>query len=91
MLLRTHRQRLGLTQAQLAQRVGKTQAYISSLESGRRTTPGVRTMNALADALALSGDERDGFVLGFVRAAQEPTTDSEHSFRCASVAGEEAA
>jgi transcriptional regulator with XRE-family HTH domain len=91
MNLRALRLRAGLTQAELGQRCGRSQQFVAALEGSRPCNPSIRILNALADALALSGDERDGFVLGFVRAAQEPTTDSEHSFRCASVAGEEAA
>jgi len=39
----------GLTQEQLAQRMGTTQSVIARLESGRRM-PGVRTLERLAEA-----------------------------------------
>jgi transcriptional regulator with XRE-family HTH domain len=43
------RVRAGLTQEQLAQRMGTTQSVIARLESGRRM-PGVRTLEKLAEA-----------------------------------------
>ena len=43
------RVRAGLTQEQLAQRMGTTQSVIARLESGRRM-PGVRTLERLAQA-----------------------------------------
>lgn len=43
------RVRAGLTQEQLAQRMGTTQSAIARLESGRRM-PGVRTLERLAAA-----------------------------------------
>ena len=43
------RVRAGLTQEQLAQRMGTTQSAIARLESGRRM-PGVRTLERLAEA-----------------------------------------
>lgn len=46
------RTRLGLTQAQLAQRIGCTQAAVSHYESGARQ-PSVETLAALLAALGL--------------------------------------
>lgn len=43
------RVRAGLTQEQLAQRMGTTQSVIARLESGKRM-PGVRTLERLAEA-----------------------------------------
>lgn len=43
------RVRAGLTQEQLAQRMGTTQSAIARLESGQRM-PGVRTLEKLAEA-----------------------------------------
>jgi transcriptional regulator with XRE-family HTH domain len=43
------RARAGLTQEQLAQRMGTTRSAIARLESGRRM-PGVRTLERLAEA-----------------------------------------
>jgi len=65
MRLRYHRLRRGLTQAQLAEKVNKTQAYISSLESGSRNQPSIGLLNALADALELGPPERAEFILSF--------------------------
>lgn len=49
-IFRARRRALGLTQAQLAQRVGTTQSVIAALETGRRTLS--RTMEAsVAEAL----------------------------------------
>lgn len=48
--LRSRRLRLGLTQAELAEKLGVAQAYISDLESGRKR-PLVDTLATIADAL----------------------------------------
>lgn len=47
------RQRAGLSQAQLAQRVGTSQTVISSLESGSRM-PQLTTLKKIAEALGTS-------------------------------------
>lgn len=104
MLLRAHRQRLRLTQALLAQRVGRTQAYISSLESGRHRSPGFATLNALCDALSLTADERVELILSFAQAqppaptavvadggAPAGTSDTEQMFQISALAGAEEA
>lgn len=87
MRLRYHRLRRGLTQAQLAEKVNKTQAYISSLESGSRSQPSIGLLNALADALELSEAERAEFILSFALrpvgggGAGEPTAVAEGLLR----------
>lgn len=50
------RRRAGLSQQQLAERVGTKQPVISMYESGERE-PSLKTLEALADALAVSFDE----------------------------------
>lgn len=53
------RQRAGLSQAQLAQRVGTSQTVISSLESGSRM-PQLTTLMKIAEALGTSFEIRLG-------------------------------
>ena len=53
-LIRTRRRLLGLTQAELANRVGISQAYISNLERGRTQLPKVHIRRELAQALRMS-------------------------------------
>lgn len=50
---RDTRHQLGLTQIELAERVGITQAAYSAIETGRRTTT-IKTARAICDALGLS-------------------------------------
>jgi transcriptional regulator with XRE-family HTH domain len=45
------REARGLTQAELADKVGVTQVYISSLESGARKNPSLELLRKLAKAL----------------------------------------
>ncbi|HZG66175.1 MAG TPA: helix-turn-helix domain-containing protein [Herpetosiphonaceae bacterium] len=56
--LRRHREAAGLTQEELAERAGLAAAAISALERGARQRPYPHTVEALATALGLSGDER---------------------------------
>ena len=44
----------GLTQAALAKRAGVTEAYVSMIESGKRTTPSLPTLKRLARALGVA-------------------------------------
>src|SRR5258706_155752 len=52
----------GLTQEQLAARAGLSPAAISALESGKRRTPRFATVELLAAALALDGQQRNELV-----------------------------
>jgi transcriptional regulator with XRE-family HTH domain len=56
-VLAGQRQRLNLTQTMLATEVGCTASYINHLENGRRATPHLRMIDALADALGVDGQE----------------------------------
>jgi transcriptional regulator with XRE-family HTH domain len=47
----------GLTQEELADRIGETQPYISELETGAVRNPRVETLLALADALGTTVDD----------------------------------
>ena len=58
-LLRGRRQEAGLTQEELARKSGLSVRAISDLERGRSTRPYPRTARMLADAMALSGTDRD--------------------------------
>ena len=51
--LRAARLKAGLTQAELARRMGITQAHYSAVETGRRGTFGPRLSLALAEALQI--------------------------------------
>jgi predicted ATPase/DNA-binding XRE family transcriptional regulator len=57
-LLRTLRERAGLTQQELAERAGLTPHGISALERGTRTRPYPHTVRALADALGTDDGQR---------------------------------
>ena len=61
-VLRRHRLAAGLSQEQLAERAGLSVRGISDLERGRRATPRPETVRMLAEALALSAEERAGLI-----------------------------
>ena len=54
-IVRNARRTRGLSQAQLAERIGSIQAYVSRLERGLEN-PGLLTMDQLARALGRSFD-----------------------------------
>ena len=54
-IVRNARRARGLSQAQLAERIGSVQAYVSRLERGLEN-PGLLTMDQLARALGRSFD-----------------------------------
>jgi transcriptional regulator with XRE-family HTH domain len=54
--IKEKRIKLGLTQKQVAESVGVTDAYICSLESGKRCPPPYRTVATLAEAIGLNVD-----------------------------------
>ncbi len=56
--LRKLREHSGLTQEQLGERAGLSANAISSLERGERRHPYPHTVQALAEALALSDEDR---------------------------------
>ena len=56
--LRTLRESAGLTQEELASRVGLTAEAVSALERGERKRPYPHTVRPLADALGLSEEDR---------------------------------
>ena len=62
MLLRRLREAAGLSQGDLSSRSGLTGNGIGAIERGERRHPYPHTVRALADALKLSGDERDAFL-----------------------------
>jgi transcriptional regulator with XRE-family HTH domain len=49
--LRQLREARGLSQLRLAQRAKVAQGYISAIEAGRKTNPGIETLRKLAKAL----------------------------------------
>ncbi|MET9022707.1 helix-turn-helix domain-containing protein [Actinopolymorpha sp. NPDC004070] len=66
-LLRTLRERAGLTQQELAERAGLTPHAVSSLERGARTRPYPHTVRSLADALGASESDRGALVAAVPR------------------------
>ena len=66
-LLRTFRERAGLTQEELAERAGLTPHAISALERGTRTRPYPHTVRALAGALGMSDVEVAHFITAVPR------------------------
>lgn len=56
-LLRDHRLKAGLSQEDLAERIGVNRAYVAMLETGRRRNPSRKTLAALVAALSLSEAE----------------------------------
>jgi predicted ATPase/transcriptional regulator with XRE-family HTH domain len=60
-LLRSYRERVGLTQEELAERAGLSAQGVSALERGLRRRPYLPTVRALADALGLTASERAAF------------------------------
>jgi predicted ATPase/DNA-binding XRE family transcriptional regulator len=61
-LLRSRRRAAGLTQAELAARAGVGVRTVRDLERGRANRPQRTTVELLATALGLSGDDRAAFV-----------------------------
>ena len=59
-IMRMHRERVGLSQLELAELSGIHQVTISALEKGRNSGGNLDTIELLADALALSIDEYVG-------------------------------
>ncbi|MBI3969341.1 MAG: helix-turn-helix domain-containing protein [Chloroflexi bacterium] len=57
--LRARREDAGLSQNQLAKRVGLNSGYVSRLEAGARESPSREAVLALASALELGEPERD--------------------------------
>jgi transcriptional regulator with XRE-family HTH domain len=55
--LKKRRQQAGLTQGELAERIGKSQGYIGDLERGDRRGLTVTTLERLADVLGCTTDE----------------------------------
>jgi transcriptional regulator with XRE-family HTH domain/tetratricopeptide (TPR) repeat protein len=60
-LVHEHRLRLGLTQAELAERTGVSLRSIRSIETGRTTLPRATTVRLLATAFGLTGREWQEF------------------------------
>lgn len=74
LLLRSLRERAGLTQQELAERAELTTHAISSLERGTRTRPYPHTVRSLSDALSATDSERTALIAAIPRrkAAAEP-------------------
>ncbi|MGA5763724.1 ATP-binding protein [Nonomuraea bangladeshensis] len=61
-LLRSHRLRRRLTQEALAERAGISSRSVAELERGRGRSPRPRSLEQLATALDLDGEEREEFI-----------------------------
>ncbi|WP_213013982.1 helix-turn-helix transcriptional regulator, partial [Paractinoplanes toevensis] len=59
--VRAHRRRLGLSQEDLAERIGVSTSTIGKVEAGRINQPRPVTVRLLADAFGLTDDARDTF------------------------------
>lgn len=57
MRIKYYRKLRGMTQCQLAERVGVTQAYICNLESGQRANPSFSLLVKIAHALNTTLEE----------------------------------
>src|SRR5262245_32978738 len=72
-LLRRQRLAAGLTQEELASRSGVGVRTVRELERGRVLRPQRGTVSLLADALELSGDAREAFVMAAATRRAAPT------------------
>jgi tetratricopeptide (TPR) repeat protein/transcriptional regulator with XRE-family HTH domain len=78
-VVRAYRQRLGLTQEELAAKAGLGVRTIRKLEAGLVRTPRPVTVRLLADAFGVVGTDREGFcqaAAGEPTAAREPADSS---------------
>jgi tetratricopeptide (TPR) repeat protein/transcriptional regulator with XRE-family HTH domain len=71
-LLGRFRVAAGLTQQALAERAGLSAGAVSSLERGARKYPQRHTVEALADALDLTGEQREQFIAATPRRRTGP-------------------
>ncbi|CAE6795526.1 hypothetical protein R70006_05054 [Paraburkholderia domus] len=60
--IRTRRKQLGLTQAALAMRMGVDDAYVSAVETGKRTPDGSQFLTMMCQALQLNDDQANELV-----------------------------
>jgi tetratricopeptide (TPR) repeat protein/transcriptional regulator with XRE-family HTH domain len=70
--VRAHRQRLGLSQEDLADRTGVSVRGIRNLEAGRTGRPRPDTVRLIADAFELAGAERDRFCQSAIEGTDQP-------------------
>ncbi|ROO59587.1 helix-turn-helix protein [Micromonospora sp. Llam0] len=61
-MVRAYRRRQGISQEELADAAGLSVRGIRKIEAGRTSTPRPATVRLLADALDLTGGERDRFI-----------------------------
>ncbi len=59
-----HRERLGMRQNALAERVGLTASHLNRIEKGGRKAPEAETVLRMIGALRLSREEAEAFVIG---------------------------
>jgi predicted ATPase/DNA-binding XRE family transcriptional regulator len=74
-VLREYRARAGLSQEELAERAGMSRRGVADLERGARRLPHPATVRRLADALALSPDQRASLQSAAVSTRHDPTSD----------------
>jgi tetratricopeptide (TPR) repeat protein/transcriptional regulator with XRE-family HTH domain len=75
--VRANRQRLGMTQEELADQTGVSVRGISDIEIGRTARPRQSTVRLLADAFGLTDTSRDRFVRSALAGEPSPPTEQE--------------
>jgi tetratricopeptide (TPR) repeat protein/transcriptional regulator with XRE-family HTH domain len=73
-VLRTHRERLQLTQEELAEQAGLAVRTVRELEAGRVLRPRGHSLRLLAEALGLDDEARTDFMSRAYRARRSPDT-----------------
>src|SRR5215475_9928190 len=73
--VRALRQRLGMSQEELAARTGVSVRGIRNLEAGRTGRPRPGTVRLLADAFELAGPERDRFCQSALEDTDQPQAE----------------
>ncbi|GID93937.1 multiprotein-bridging factor 1 family protein [Amorphoplanes digitatis] len=75
-LVRAYRQRIGLSQQELAELCGLSVRGLRNIETRKRLRPRPSTARILADAFKLTDEERSGFFRLAVHSVTEPTAQA---------------
>lgn len=60
--IKTHREAAGISQRQLAQRIGIHHSYLARLESGANDSPAAEVLQRIADVLEISSTDLFAFI-----------------------------